>query len=210
VCEANICRSPAFEFVLTTGLRQLDGPSDWRVASAGTRTVEGRPMCPYAARRIRAQQGGADFASSHRSRRISPRLLGSAGLVLVSTEQQRAAITRSHPAARAYTFTMVEAAGLAGLACGDGAVLGAAGVAGLAPLLHRYRGRLAPPTSRRTTRQLFAQLFTPGQAPGEGPFDIADAHTGRRTSHDQVLDHVTRTADELLGALDVLTSRRTD
>ena len=113
VCHANLCRSPMAELLFRHAL----GDAGVRVGSAGTNARDDLPAHELTARVLR--EHGADPAT-FRSRRLTAGLVGSAGLVLTATREQRAACVALQPAAvrRAFTITQfgryASAAGQAG------------------------------------------------------------------------------------------------
>ena len=123
VCTANSCRSPAGERLLRAGLVGAGVPgSDVDVTSAGVQAVEGRSPCDlslalsgeFAARTDPGHRAPPGVLSSHRSRRLTVEHLAAADVVLAADRGHRAAIARLLLAARTRTFTLTEAARLAG------------------------------------------------------------------------------------------------
>lgn len=106
VCTGNICRSPAAERLLASGL----GP-DVEVTSAGTYALVGQPISPPMDQLLRdagAEPGG--FAA----RRLTERLLQPADLVLALTRAHRGDVAELWPKAVRRTFTLKEFARLLG------------------------------------------------------------------------------------------------
>ncbi|HEX2088412.1 MAG TPA: hypothetical protein VHI54_00560 [Actinomycetota bacterium] len=104
VCTGNICRSPIAEGFLRQLLqdRGIDGVS---VESAGVSGLRGYPADPEAVRATAEQ--GVDI-SRHRARRVNPKMIAAADLVLAMTAQQRDTVARQVPEAASRTFTLKE------------------------------------------------------------------------------------------------------
>lgn len=90
------------------------------VLSAGVHADQGAPMDPRSARALEAL--GGDPTRFH-SQRLTAELAQSADLVLTMTRQQRQAALRLGPKGLRRTFTLTEAAALAGVADLSGLVL---------------------------------------------------------------------------------------
>jgi protein-tyrosine phosphatase len=121
VCTGNICRSPAVERLLATGLgapwpvgRALQGPAagpgDAVVSSAGTGAVVGAPVSPPM---VDLLHGAGVDAGGFAARQLTPDLLRSADLVLALTRRHRSAVVELFPGAVRRTFTLRELARLA-------------------------------------------------------------------------------------------------
>jgi protein-tyrosine phosphatase len=109
VCTGNICRSPmserlALAYAATTGI------PDFQASSAGTRAVIGSAMHPEAAAVV--ARYGAD-ETNFVARRLAPKLIRDADLVLTMTKSHRNAVVELLPQALHRTFTLSEAAQLA-------------------------------------------------------------------------------------------------
>lgn len=108
-----MCRSPVAERLLVARLdRAPDVAARVRVASAGTHAALGRAMHPLSARALEELGGRpADF----RSQPLSAELATSADLVLTMTRRHRRTVLALDPRGLRRTFTLSEAAALAGL-----------------------------------------------------------------------------------------------
>jgi protein-tyrosine-phosphatase len=95
LCTANMCRSPMAEVLLRKKLQQQEDITNWRVESAGTWTVIGRPVAP---RTLEVMQRlfGLDL-SEHRSRLVSRSLLRPFDLILVMEAGHKEAIGIEFP-----------------------------------------------------------------------------------------------------------------
>jgi low molecular weight protein-tyrosine phosphatase len=113
VCTGNVCRSPAAEVLLRSGLGHRSGI---RVASAGLAARVGEPV-DEPMRRLLRERGLSTAAVA--ARQLTPDLVRQADLVLTMTTEQRAAVVAQVPAAVRRTFTLREFAGLAALAAPD-------------------------------------------------------------------------------------------
>ncbi len=105
VCTANICRSPAAQFLLLGGLGAA--AESWIVESAGVSAVDGVPIDPVIASLL--QQRGIATAG-FRSRRLEVGMIASADLVLTASAGHRAAVARAFPPAVRKTFTLKQLA----------------------------------------------------------------------------------------------------
>lgn len=110
VCTGNICRSAMAER-LAAALSAESGMPDLVTSSAGTRAVIGNPIHPDAAA-VLAGRGCAtgDFAA----RQINARIASNADLILTMTRAHRDAVLELAPRQLRRTFTLQEAASLAG------------------------------------------------------------------------------------------------
>jgi protein-tyrosine phosphatase len=115
VCTGNVCRSQVAARLATAyAARGLGAQAaDVVISSAGLEAPEGRPMDPRSAaalRRLGGDQTGA------RAMGFRPELAESADLVLTMTRHQRRAVLERTPRGLRRTFTLLEAADLAGRA----------------------------------------------------------------------------------------------
>lgn len=109
VCTGNMCRSPLAERLLA--MRAAEAGLDVVVDSAGTRAANGVEIHPETRRVLEGYGGGGDgFAS----RLISARLLQGHDLVLTATRAHRDAVQEMAPLLWRKTYTLLEAARLAG------------------------------------------------------------------------------------------------
>ena len=95
LCTANMCRSPMAEVLLQKKLQQREDIVDWRVESAGTWTVIGRPVAPKT-QEVMQRLFGLDL-SAHRSRLVSRSLLRPFDLILVMEAGHKEAIGIEFP-----------------------------------------------------------------------------------------------------------------
>jgi protein-tyrosine phosphatase len=102
VSSANVCRSPAIEMMLRTGLR---GVTDIAIASAGTQALTGSPV----------EQGMAALLhddglliDGFQSRRLTAGLLERADLVVCAARSHRADAVALFPGAARTSFTLRE------------------------------------------------------------------------------------------------------
>jgi protein-tyrosine phosphatase len=103
VCHANICRSAMAERLARLALTGSRAAARITATSAGTHARSGDDMHPGAAEIL--TELGADPVG-FRSRPLSADLIGSAGLVLTATREQRAFCVRLAPVALRRTFTI--------------------------------------------------------------------------------------------------------
>ncbi|MBV9831356.1 MAG: hypothetical protein JOZ82_07145, partial [Marmoricola sp.] len=152
VCRANVCRSPAAQFLLGRALEQIG--LDWSVSSAGTTTLHTLPgMCASAAAGLAKTGGATEHAEQHTPRQVTSALVESAGIVLTASQEERSAVARLSPTARTKTFTLVEAATLAEHAGHVHPRPEVTDPPSLARLLHEQRGRTAMPERRAWRRR---------------------------------------------------------
>ncbi|GAB3997613.1 hypothetical protein GCM10028771_29680 [Nocardioides marmoraquaticus] len=190
VCSANVCRSPSMQLRLSDNLDRAAPGVAWRVTSAGVDARPGQAMCRHAAKAAGRLPGGNDFVAAHRSQALTQHLVAEAGLILLASQDERAAVAVLSPEARRRTFTLCEAAMMMarGLPADGSALPIATSAADLLPtvvdLLHEQRGTLSISTgpahfSRRSWgRTRRAQL------------DIGDVHQGQERRHKPVLDTI--------------------
>lgn len=113
VCTGNVCRSPMAERLLRSGLAARCGEQAAvvDVSSAGTGALVGEAMTDPT-RDLVTRHGGD--AAGHRARMLAERMVADADLVLPLTRRHRSAVVTVHPRATRWTFTLREAARLAG------------------------------------------------------------------------------------------------
>lgn len=192
VCTANVCRSVLASELLGHAL----GGLDIDVAGAGTRAGGTLTACPLVTDRL-TQAGWPAPAASGRP--LTVELIGASDLILTLGTEQRGVVGRLVPAARARTFTLVEATALAEALherweCPLTFLQWRDALAGL-------RGRVALPTSR-----LPRTGWRPRPAEYVPALDVPDGHTSQdegqhRATLDQVSSLCQRFVDALLGCL---------
>lgn len=109
VCTGNICRSPTAERLAAAYSTRHQIP-DLTASSAGTRAVVSHPI-HRDAERVLAGLGGdaSDFAA----RRLTPKIVSTADLVLTMTTAHRDSVLELSPHMLNRTFSLTEAARLA-------------------------------------------------------------------------------------------------
>jgi protein-tyrosine-phosphatase len=115
VCTANVCRSPAAELLLRTGLRVRLGPAaaaDVLVDSAGTWATPDRPIERGTASALRRAGVDATAVANGRSTRLTREAVAGADLIIASTAEHVRAVWRLQLASRHKTFTLGELARL--------------------------------------------------------------------------------------------------
>lgn len=103
VCTGNICRSPIAEGFARA--LAATAPGGIEVASAGIVGWEGSPAAEESVRA--AAECGIDI-SRHLARRLEPRHVEEAGVVICMAAEHRDAVVRLVPAAAGKTFTLKE------------------------------------------------------------------------------------------------------
>lgn len=106
VCTGNICRSPYLEFSLRAALAGTV-LANVSVSSAGTAALEGHSASRPTLKLLNAH--GID-ARTFRARRLTPQLIGEAGIILTATRDHRRDVTRLDPTAAERTFTVLQLA----------------------------------------------------------------------------------------------------
>ena len=95
LCTANMCRSPMAEVLLSQKFQQRADTVNWRVVSAGTWTIIGKPVVPKT-QEVMQRLFGLDL-STHRSRLANRSMLRPFDLILVMEAGQREAIQVEYP-----------------------------------------------------------------------------------------------------------------
>lgn len=113
VCTGNLCRSAVAEGLTRAWLARtpVAGPGRVDVLSAGTRAPVGEPMDRSSAEAL-TRLGGDP--TNLRATALTPELATSADLVLTMTRDHRRAVLGMAPRGLRRTFTLLEAADLAG------------------------------------------------------------------------------------------------
>lgn len=175
VCTANVCRSPTTALLLQQRLHAVGADVALQLRTAGTDADPGAGLCPVAAELV--GPAAERLLERHASRLLEAGDLEAADLVLVMERAHRAAVVATSPAAGLRTFTLREAAALAG------AVGGGTGrdLPGLVRAMHAARGGVAPAVHPRRLGERLRR------APVVDPLDVPDAHVRRGTSHEEVL-----------------------
>ncbi len=171
VCTGNICRSPLAERYTVHRLAHVapDVAHLVRVASAGTRGLEGHPIDALAGQQL-VRHGGV--ATGFAGRRLTAGHVEGADLVLTMTREQRAVAVTEAPSGLRRTFTLLEAADLAGRADVDGG-----------------------------PAELVAAMAAGRSAARPGDYDVADPIGGSPELHLSVADSIVRAVDIVTDAL---------
>jgi protein-tyrosine phosphatase len=204
VCRANVCRSPALQFMVASAVGEHDLADAWSFSSAGTMATAGQPMCAASAASIQGLDGGEAFALRHRSRPLSKALIRTTGLILVTSQAERSVVTRLDAEARSRTFTMVEAGLLieATLRGEDPLRAPPAGLAQLVDAMNARRGKIVAPGRPGIAQRLRTREHAPSS------YDIDDVHQGTAKRHGPVLDDLRWTARQVNEAVTAIIERR--
>lgn len=108
VCTGNICRSPTAERLANRYATQ-QGIPDFTASSAGTRAVIGHGIHPDAARVLQTLGGDT---TGFTARHLTPKVAGSADLILTMTRRHRDSVLELAPHKLHRTFTLAEASQL--------------------------------------------------------------------------------------------------
>lgn len=111
VCTGNVCRSPQLAPLLGERLRaafKAEGGSSLAFESAGVLAREGAAFEPNAAREAARIGIAPDAIEMHRSRRLRPRTIEEADLILCLDAGHRSSVVSSAPSALRRTFTLLE------------------------------------------------------------------------------------------------------
>jgi protein-tyrosine phosphatase len=121
VCTGNVCRSVIAERLARRGLRARLGAADrdFRVASAGTASVDGGPVHPFTAAALAWL--GAD-AAGHASRPLAAADIDAADLVLTAGVDHLNRVIALRPSASRRSFLLREFARIAPVAAGTAAI----------------------------------------------------------------------------------------
>ncbi len=227
VCTANICRSPAGEFLLR---QRLGGygitPVGISVTSAGVHAQPGAPACDLSVALVNASlastadvppmvSGTPGSGEAHRSRLVTADMLGEADLILTADRGHRAELAKLAPASRNTTFTLRQAARLATWITGPGGVLRvacakAAGAAAPLPAGDPLESVPALPTQPLPRLQWFvaeldaARGMAPAgieSPPGWDPDDVADPHSVGYQLHPLAIGEVVTAANAFADAV---------
>lgn len=231
VCHANVCRSPLAAYRLAKALPAALRLESLTVRSAGTDAVEGAALCATVAKHLTTRHHVADevdivtsgtpigipsgvgadatiFAAMHSAGRLDTDAIATAQLILTTGVAERSAVGKLVPAARAKTFTIIEAVELgrlearaAELEALDAAVDDASRVSALAGVLHGRRGLLGEPRKRASVG-FFARRGSDG-------LDVLDAHTDRGVRHPEVMRAIDRATADLVRELGALVALST-
>ncbi|MBW4042736.1 MAG: hypothetical protein HIU86_11550, partial [Acidobacteria bacterium] len=198
VCTANVCRSPLAQRTLEHAL--AGSPlGDVHVSSAGTRALEGEPMCAVSAEDL--DPGDAAYATDHRARQLTGDLVRDADLVITMERAQRSAAVQAAPGSQSKVFTLREVEALLGvLAERDGEP--PVDLPSLAKALHSVRG-LAPLVPAEPVKKHWWSRPTEP----EDPMTILDGHGLSLAEHAAAADLVRATADRVGAAIVALTGR---
>lgn len=189
VCDANVCRSVAAEFLLATEFAQHSVVAGVTVSSRGAHALTAHSACRLVVE-MHDDQGWLDRARAHASAQLDAQAIEEADLILTATSGSRSAVVALMPEARRKVFTLREAQWLA---AGYQPTPGATGrllVRDFVKHLDAQRG-LRPPPSRR---------FGPWRR-ADHPFDIVDAHGSARRAHAATLATVQAVVADLVRSL---------
>jgi protein-tyrosine-phosphatase len=109
VCTANICRSPMASALFRHLLESDPDGNEWRVESAGTWALEGRPAAEKSLQVL--EKLGLDLRA-HRSRSVDLPMLRSFDLILTMEAGHKEALCAEFPELAGRVFRLSEMAGL--------------------------------------------------------------------------------------------------
>ena len=106
ICTGNTCRSPMAQAMLQEELQQADiGRDQVQVLSAGIFASDGEKAMPQAADAMKERGLSLE---NHRSRRLTPKLINEAHLILGMTEEHKQAVLMMDAAASDRVFSLAE------------------------------------------------------------------------------------------------------
>ena len=109
LCTANMCRSPIAEVLLRQKLNQRPDANEWKVESAGTWTVDGKPAAAIT-QHVMRQYYGIDL-SGHRTQTVTRELLKTFDLILVMERGQKEALSVEFPDLSSRVYLLSEMVG---------------------------------------------------------------------------------------------------
>ncbi|WP_138946791.1 low molecular weight phosphatase family protein [Plantibacter sp. M259] len=108
VCTGNVCRSPYAEFLLTSGLAEVDA-CGFEVRSAGTGALRGHPIDASSAAMLGPL---AATSAGFTATQLTADLVSRQDVILTMTREHRSAVLRLCPEALRRTFSLREFARL--------------------------------------------------------------------------------------------------
>lgn len=177
ICYANICRSPGAAALLAG---RLGTPIE--VTSRGVKAFPGAGICPASA--TWAMTHGGAPTGQHQSRHLELGDIRAATLILTASRRQRSHVVKLRPSAQVRTFTIAQAARIAGWSHDQGA---------RPPQQHDLPERLL-----WLTQELNDQRAAAPQA-GDGADDVPDPHRGG--THAEAFPVISAAVDVLCEAL---------
>lgn len=105
LCTGNTCRSPMAQVMLTRMIQEAGLADEVEAASAGIYAANGQPAS-HKALQVMEKRGLS--LSNHRSRRLTPRMIQEASLILGMTEEHKQAVLMVDAAASEKVFSLGE------------------------------------------------------------------------------------------------------
>jgi protein-tyrosine phosphatase len=198
VCSANTCRSPLMTLSLERALVAHQFAGNVVVRSGGLNAAGGQPACSEMARLTRSRGTLPMLLEQHRSVVVTDVMIDDADLILVADRSLRSAVVkRARPSSIERTFTLREAAQLAGTA--NPAVSGRTTddrLRNMTAELNNSRGFTDLPAVERV-----AALSRPWRRLAVHTHDVPDAHEPPRAPHPLVHRLIVPAADQLISHL---------
>lgn len=189
VCDANVCRSVAAEFLLATELAQHSAVAGVTVSSRGAQALTAHSACRLVVE-LHDDRGWLDRARAHQSAQLDGQAIEDADLILTATTGSRSAVVAMLPKARRKVFTLREAQWLAAGYQPTPGVTGEVLVRDFVQYIDAQRGlRQAPRRRGRLWHR------------GDHPLDIADNHGSGRRAHAATLAAVQAVVSDLVRSL---------
>lgn len=161
------------------------------VRSAGTHALVDTRICDStAASLLKLHPEASEFVAHHRGKQLTASDIEEADVILSASRAERQVVASMVPAARAKSFTLLEAAGLAEQAALTATTTGVFG-GQWSEALNAQRGRVQIPQSTRFGRRL---------TDPSAVFDIKDVHTGEISKHRPVHADIRSAVDRIVVA----------
>lgn len=189
VCDANVCRSVAAEFLLAEEFAQRTSLAGVQVRSRGAQALQAHSACRLVAE-LRDDESWISRSRRHQSLQLDAEAIEAADLVLTATTSTRAAVVSLVPGARRRVFTLREALWLAPEFAPTPGAVGDDLIRDFTSHLDAQRGLLPVTVKRGAPWRRVVH-----------PLDIVDGHGTGRRAHAATIQQVQKTVSELVGVM---------